>query len=212
MTRGEFFLRWSELHGGAQIKGIVKWWLAISYEISRPLRWVPPSLITFSALIFAALFLQEISSPLAILYLVLTLLIDGIDGTVAILAGKVSRTGAMLDAFVDRLVETAWAYGLFLLGAPWELVLIAWLASFVQEYARARAAGLGESEVGVVTIAERPVRATLIFIALIAIWVGIAEQNQIAAICSGVWALMQTIAFLSLFHSLRLRLHSASPN
>jgi CDP-diacylglycerol--glycerol-3-phosphate 3-phosphatidyltransferase len=37
-----------------------------------------------------------------------------------------------------------------------------------QEYARARLGGLGISEVGVVTPAERPVRASFIFIALFA--------------------------------------------
>ena len=92
------------------------------------------------------------------------------------------------------------------MGAPWELVLIAWLAAFVQEYMRARAAGLGQSEVGIVTIAERPVRATLIFIALVAHWVGIAEQSQIALVGAGVWATMQVIALVTLLVSLRSRL------
>ena len=198
MNREQFFTRWSELHGGAKITGIVKWWLSISFAISRPLAWISPSLITCSALVFAGLFLYWVPAPIAILYLVLTLAIDGIDGTVAILAGKVSKTGAILDALIDRLVESAWAYGLFLMGAPWELVLAAWLAAFVQEYMRARAAGLGESEVGIVTIAERPVRATLIFIALIVNWVGIAETSQIATIAAGIWAGMQIFALITL--------------
>ena len=206
MNREEFFNHWSGLHGGAEIKGIVKWWLSISFAISRRLAWISPTLITCSALVYAGLFLYWVPEPLAILFLVLTLAIDGIDGTVAILAGKVSKNGAILDAFIDRLVESAWAYGLFLMGAPWELVLTAWLAAFVQEYMRARAAGLGQSEVGIVTIAERPVRATLIFIALVANWVGIAEQSQIALVCAGVLAAMQVFAFATLFRSLRSRL------
>ena len=206
MNREEFFDHWSGLHGGAEIKGIVKWWLSISYAISRRLVWISPTLITCSALVYAGLFLYWIPEPLSILYLVLTLAVDGIDGTVAILAGKVSKNGAILDAFIDRLVESAWAYGLFLMGAPWGLVLTAWLAAFVQEYMRARAAGLGQSEVGIVTIAERPVRATLIFIALVANWVGIAEQSQIAFVGAGAWAAMQVFAFVTLFRSLRSRL------
>ena len=206
MNRDQFFARWSELHGGAQITGIVKWWLSISFAISRRLAWISPTLITCSALVYAGLFLYWVPEPPAILFLVLTLAIDGIDGTVAILAERVSKNGAILDAFIDRLVESAWAYGLFLMGAPWELVLTAWLAAFVQEYMRARAAGLGQSEVGIVTIAERPVRATLIFIALVANWVGIAEQSQIAFVGAGAWAAMQVFAFVTLFRSLRSRL------
>ncbi|NDE72106.1 MAG: CDP-alcohol phosphatidyltransferase family protein [Actinobacteria bacterium] len=206
MNREEFFDNWSELHGGASIKGIVKWWLSISFAISRRLLWISPSLITTSALIFAGLYLYWISTPIAIVFLVLTLLVDGIDGTVALLSGKVSKNGAVLDAVIDRLVEAAWAYGLILIGAPWEIVMFAWLAAFVQEYMRARAAGLGQSEVGVVTICERPVRATLIFIGLVAVAVGISDQEVIAKVCASIWSAMQVIALVTLFLSMRSRL------
>ena len=206
MKRVEFFEKWSELHGGAAIKGIVKWWLSISYAISRPLVFIPPSLVTGSALVFAGLYLSWVPAPLSILFLVLTLLVDGIDGTVALLSGKVSKNGAILDAFIDRLVEAAWAYGLIVMGASWKLVAVGWLAAFVQEYMRARAAGLGQSEVGIVTIAERPVRATVIFIALVAIAVGIADQKVIATVAAAIWSVMQVIALVTLFLSLRSRL------
>ena len=209
MNREQFFIKWSDLHGGAEIKGIVKWWLSVSYSIARVLIRISPTLLTLLALPVALLFLYYLPSPLSILLLVLTLAIDGIDGTVAILAEKVSKSGAVLDAFVDRLVESAWAYGLFLLGAPWQLVLSAWLAAFVQEYMRARAGGLGVSEVGIVTIAERPVRATLLFIGLVATMVGIADQGRIATITSVIWVVMQVIAALTIFLSLRLRLRQS---
>ena len=209
MNREEFFDKWSELHGGAAIKGIVKWWLTISFAISRPLVRISPSLITTSALLFAGLYLYWISTPIAIVFLVLTLLVDGIDGTVALLSGKVSKNGAVLDAVIDRLVEAAWAYGLILIGAPWEIVMFAWLAAFVQEYMRARAAGLGQSEVGVVTICERPVRATLIFIGLVAVAVGISDQEVIAKVCASIWSAMQVIALVTLFLSMRSRLQQS---
>ncbi len=209
MNREQFFIKWSDLHGGAEIKGIVKWWLSVSYSIARVLIRISPTLLTLLALPVALLFLYYLPSPLSILLLVLTLAIDGIDGTVAILAEKVSKSGAVLDAFVDRLVESAWAYGLFLLGAPWQLVLSAWLAAFIQEYMRARAGGLGVSEVGIVTIAERPVRATLLFIGLVATMVGIADQVRIATITSVIWVAMQAIAALTIFLSLRSRLQQS---
>ena len=209
MNREQFFIKWSDLHGGAEIKGIVKWWLSVSYSIARVLIRISPTLLTLLALPVALLFLYYLPSPLSILLLVLTLAIDGIDGTVAILAEKVSKSGAVLDAFVDRLVESAWAYGLFLLGAPWQLVLSAWLAAFVQEYMRARAGGLGVSEVGIVTIAERPVRATLLFIGLFATMVGNADQGIIATITSIIWVVMQVISAFTIFLSLRSRLRQS---
>jgi CDP-diacylglycerol--glycerol-3-phosphate 3-phosphatidyltransferase len=48
------------------------------------------------------------------------------------------------------------------------LVLVTYVIASTQEYARARLGGLGISDVGVVTPAERPVRASFIFIALVA--------------------------------------------
>ncbi|MEY3736492.1 MAG: hypothetical protein RLZZ251_208 [Actinomycetota bacterium] len=209
MRREDFFRRWSDIHGGAQIKGIVKGWLSISYALARPLLWLHPNLITGSALIFAALYLYWISTPIAIFCLALTLAIDGIDGTVAIMSNKSSRSGAALDAIVDRIVESCWAFGLFLLGAPWQVVLAAWLSAFIQEYMRARAGGLGVHEVGIVTIAERPVRASVIFIGLVALNLGMWRVDDIAFVTAAIWAVMQFISLVTLFISLRSRLQQS---
>ena len=54
------------------------------------------------------------------------------------------------------------------IGAPAWVVLATYVLASTQEYARARLGGLGISDVGVVTPAERPVRASFIFIALVA--------------------------------------------
>ena len=78
------------MHGGAKIVGIVKSWLAISYIIGSRLAFINVNLLSTSALAFAALYLYWIPSPISILYLVLTLVIDGIDGTVAII-GEIGR-------------------------------------------------------------------------------------------------------------------------
>jgi len=37
MKREEFFTTWSSSHGGAEISGVVKAWLNISYLIVKPL-------------------------------------------------------------------------------------------------------------------------------------------------------------------------------
>lgn len=207
MKRAEFFARWSELHSGAPIRGIVRAWLSISYAITRPLvaLRISPDFLTFTSILVGALFIIYIESDLAIVLLTLSLLLDGIDGTVAIVRERMTRFGALFDGVADRIVEALWAYGLFLMGAPWKLVLIAWLAAFIQEYMRARAGGLGVTELLLVTWAERPVRASLIFIALVAR----AFELDLLLIIAICWAVLQTVSALSLLSRLRSQLRQS---
>ena len=204
MDKNEFFATWSKLHGEAKIEGIVKTWLQISYSVVRPLAKlrVTPNLLTLAGLIFAIALWQFPNSWPAALFLVLSLFFDGIDGSLAIYSRVTSKFGAFTDSFVDRLSEVFWALALYKLGAPAILVFLALLATFVQEYLRARAGGLGHGEVGLVTICERPVRASLIFIAIIANLIGFEAAVVIAAI----WVAMQTIALTQLVLNLYKRL------
>ena len=150
-------------------------------------------------------FVFTLETHWAISLLVLSLLLDGIDGTVAIITGKSSKFGAMVDAVADRLVESLWAIALYLLGAPWEIVLVAWLAAFTQEYLRARAGGLGVNQVLIVTWCERPVRATLIFIPL----VGRLFGFDLFEVASWLWAILQVSSAVTLFNLLRLQLQQS---
>jgi archaetidylinositol phosphate synthase len=196
VDKNEFFSTWSNLHGGAKIEGIVRTWLQISYASAKflsKLR-VTPNLLTFAGLFFAIALWQFANSWAAALFLVLSLFFDGIDGSLAILQKKTSKFGAFTDSFVDRISEVFWALALYKLGAPAALVFVALLATYVQEYIRARSGGLGHNEVGIVTICERPVRASLIFIAIVANLVGL---DFVAAI-SIIWVAMQNFALLQL--------------
>ncbi len=201
MTKADFFTEWSALHGGAEIKGVVKWWLTMSFFICRPLKVlrITPNTLTYLSLLLGVAYLYFIDSHWAIAFLVLSLMADGVDGTLAIMSKKVSKWGAALDSIVDRVVETLWALGLFQLGAPWEWVLMAWLAAYAQEYMRARAGGLGVQEIGVVTIGERPIRASIIFIVLVAR----AVNLEVATIAAIAWALIQTFSALTVLKFLR---------
>ncbi len=207
MRKEELFSNWSALHGGAEVKGIVRAWLTISFYITRPiivLRLSPNSLSLLS--IFAAVgFLLALESHWAITLLVLSLLLDGVDGTVAIATGKSSKFGALVDSVADRLVEGLWAVALYLLGAPWQVVIMAWLAAFIQEYLRARVGGLGVNQVLFVTWCERPVRATLIFIPLIGRLFGF----DLFVLAAWIWAIMQLTSALTLFNLLRLQLQQS---
>jgi CDP-diacylglycerol--glycerol-3-phosphate 3-phosphatidyltransferase len=182
ISKKDFYKRWSELHGNAQISGIVHAWLAISYRfalIATLLR-ISPNVLTLLGLISA------------IALVVLSLLFDGIDGSVAIFQRRESPWGAILDSVADRISEAAWAYALYQVGIPLEIAVGLWLAASVQEYARARLAAFEVKDLGIVTFAERPMRASLLFIILIAWQLDIPGLPAIA----GAFLVMQIIGAL----------------
>jgi CDP-diacylglycerol--glycerol-3-phosphate 3-phosphatidyltransferase len=113
----------------------------------------------------AALFYQH--SIIALVFLVLSLICDGVDGSVAIISRKESQLGAVLDSIADRITEALWFFALYQWGIPPEICLALFALALTQEYARARMASLGFHQIGVVTIAERPVRASAIAIFMV---------------------------------------------
>ena len=170
----------------------MKAWLNISYLISKPLSriGVTPNALTISGLFFGIilyLYAQTIWAPIL---LVISLICDGIDGSLAILTGKSSKWGALLDSLADRITELFWVLALYKIGVGMNLLIAVLLIASVQEYLRARAGGLGVNEVGVVTPAERPVRASFIFVLLIAFQFGIEMLNEITFI----WLILQCIS------------------
>ena len=122
----------------------------------------------------------------AIFFLVLSLICDGIDGSVAIYQNRESQFGAILDSVADRISEALWFYVAYRIGAPAWIVLLSYVTASTQEYARARLGGLGISEVGVVTPAERPVRASFIFIALVAYAIGFNLVTSVMAVLAAL--------------------------
>ena len=188
MNQTEFFAKWSALHGNAEIKGIVRAWLKISFASAKfvsALR-LTPNLLTLLGVVFAVAMAFNPLSLWTIPLLVLSLYADGIDGSVAIYQDRASQFGAVLDSVADRISEALWFYIAYRIGAPAWLVLLIYVVASTQEYARARLGGLGISDVGVVTPAERPVRASFIFIALVAYAV---DLNLVTAAMSVLGAL-----------------------
>ena len=188
MNQTDFFAKWSALHGNAEIKGIVKAWLKISFASAKflsPLR-LTPNLLTLLGIVFAVAMAVNPLSLWAIPLLVLSLYADGIDGSVAIYQNRESQFGAILDSVADRISEALWFYVAFRIGAPAWIVLLTYVTASTQEYARARLGGLGISEVGVVTPAERPVRASFIFIALVAYAIGFNLVTPVMAVLAAL--------------------------
>jgi CDP-diacylglycerol--glycerol-3-phosphate 3-phosphatidyltransferase len=188
MNQTEFFAKWSSLHGNAEIKGVVKAWLKISFTSAKfvsALR-LTPNLLTLLGIVFAVAMAVNPLSLWAIPLLVLSLYADGIDGSVAIYQNRESQFGAILDSVADRISEALWFYVAYRIGAPAWIVLLTYVTASTQEYARARLGGLGINEVGVVTPAERPVRASFIFIALVAYAIGFNLVTPVMAVLAAL--------------------------
>ena len=195
MTKDEFFLAWSKLHGDAKVSGIVKGWLSISYPVSKALAKmrVTPNALTILGLVFGILLYMNSNAIWAPLILIISLICDGVDGSLAIITRQSSKWGALLDSVVDRLTEVFWVLALYSLGVDSKILITVLILALTQEYLRARAGGVGLKQVGVVTVAERPVRASFIFIALVAFNLNLEILNQITF----VWLILQAISFLT---------------
>jgi phosphatidylglycerophosphate synthase len=195
MTKDEFFLAWSKLHGDAKVSGIVKGWLSISFPVSKVLAKmrVTPNALTILGLVFGILLYMNSNAIWAPLILVISLICDGVDGSLAIITRQSSKWGALLDSVVDRVTEVFWVLALYSLGVDSKILITVLILASTQEYLRARAGGVGLKQVGVVTVAERPVRASFIFIALVAFNLNLEILNQITF----VWLILQAISFLT---------------
>lgn len=170
MNREEFIERWSVLHGEPHLSKIVLGWLRISYQCARIATkfHLSPNFVTFLALFFAALATLNPISLWAALLILLSLLADGIDGSISIIQNRSSKWGSLIDSLGDRLSEVFWFYIIYKVGAPFWACILLWIFSGTAEYARARVAGLGISKIEIVTLTERPTRASITFIVLLA--------------------------------------------
>ena len=204
LTKDEFNIKWSQLHSDTPITGAVAWWLKISYRfglIATLLR-VSPNILTLLGLISAAMSALTATSWWAVFFLVFSLFCDGIDGSVAIFQKRDSAWGATLDSVVDRISEACWLYVLYVIGVPAWLAIAIWSVAAVQEYARAKLSSLKIKDIGVVTPAERPVRASFLFTALI-MW-----QLNIPGVVllSWLFLVLQVISFAMVIRYARAQL------
>jgi phosphatidylglycerophosphate synthase len=169
LSKQDFKVRWSSLHSDAKTDGIVGAWLNISYRFGLvcTLLRISPNVLTLLGLFGAVATAVTSQTIWAIFFLVFSLFCDGIDGSVAIFQQRESNWGATLDAVADRISEAFWFFTLFAIGVPAWLPIILWSIASFQEYARAKLKSLGVSDLGVVTPAERPIRASFLFIVLV---------------------------------------------
>jgi CDP-diacylglycerol--glycerol-3-phosphate 3-phosphatidyltransferase len=205
-TREEYFDRWADLHGGYDPRGsfMVRTWLGLVHLVARPLvaLRIPPDAVTLLGLVVAVSAVAVASLggrwPIAAsLLLIVSGLVDNLDGAVAVMTGRTTRWGYVLDSAVDRISDAAYVVAFWALGAPgWWCAAAAFLM-LLQEYIRARAGAAGMNEVGVVTVWERPTRviATAAFLLGAGLYPGAAAEWAAAAalfwIAAGAIGLVQ---------------------
>ncbi|MGH8894330.1 MAG: CDP-alcohol phosphatidyltransferase family protein [Actinomycetes bacterium] len=176
-TREGYFDGWARLHGGYDPRSnvLVRAWLTGAYVAAGPLARarVAPGVVTLVGVLVSAgaAALAAGSSGWwyagAALVVVLSGLVDSLDGAVALLRGRASAWGHLLDSAADRVSDALYLVALWLAGAPGEVCAAGGALMFLHEYVRARAGAGGMTEVGVVTVWERPTRviATAAFLA-----------------------------------------------
>ncbi len=205
LTKEEFYAKWSSLHGDAAITGVVAGWLKISYRFGllATLLRVSPNVLTILGLLSAGMTALTATTWWAVFFLVFSLFCDGIDGSVAIFQKRDSAWGATLDSVVDRISEAFWLYALYAAGVPAWISITLWSISAFQEYARAKLVSLGVSDIGIVTPAERPMRASFIFIILILALLNLPGVVLVASI----FLTVQVISFFMVVLYARRQLH-----
>jgi len=204
LSKDEFKAKWSSLHSDAETTGIVGAWLNISYRfglICTLLR-ISPNALTVLGLLGAVATAVTAQSAWAIVFLVFSLFCDGIDGSVAIFQHRESKFGATLDSVVDRISEALWFYALYAIGVPAWIPITLWSVAAFQEYARAKLVALGVNDIGVVTPAERPIRASFLFIVLILNQLSLPGATELSIF----FLLVQIYSFISVVRFSRSQL------
>jgi CDP-diacylglycerol--glycerol-3-phosphate 3-phosphatidyltransferase len=182
---------WSALHRGLRPSPLVRRWLTLMWTLARPLAAarVPPAAITAAGVLFAVdapLFAARL--PLVALVLVLAAaLCDGLDGAVALLQGRATRSGAVADIVADRIADTAFALVIWQAGAPLWLVLLAAASSIGLEFARRRP---------LITVAERPTRVICTTLACAS--AAISDAAWPPTVCAAVWVAATLVAFVQM--------------
>jgi phosphatidylglycerophosphate synthase len=131
------------------------------------------------------------------LLVLLAAVADGLDGAVAVITGRVTKAGYVYDSVADRLGEAAWLTAFWLAGVPVWLAVATGAASWLHEYLRARAANAGMTEIGAVTVGERPARVsvavTALILAPIAALIAPGWAVTVLTVAAAIWLLLQVI-------------------
>jgi CDP-diacylglycerol--glycerol-3-phosphate 3-phosphatidyltransferase len=135
---------------------------------------------------------------------------DSADGAVAVVTRRATRLGYLYDSLADRVGELCWAAAFWVAGAPWPLLAGCAALSWLHEYTRARATAAGMSEIGAVTVGERPTRVSVALVGLLLAGAAGLAAPEFAAgtatMVGAVWALLAGFGFWQLLGAVRTAL------
>jgi phosphatidylglycerophosphate synthase len=204
VTWDEYASAWSRLHGGFDPRTgsvFVRGWVRLAFTLGSRLAWAGPSWVTLFGLLVCLAVPFAGLVPGAALVL-LAALADTLDGAVAVLSDRATQAGYVLDSVADRVGEAAWLTAFWVGGAQAWVVVAAGAASWLHEYARARATAAGMSEIGAVTVGERPTRVLIALFGLLA--AGIAGRAPLVlTVAAAVWLGLAVIGLAQLAVAIR---------
>ncbi len=161
---------------------------------------VGANLITLLGLIFAIIYYFEImrtNTALGIVFLVISAIMDGIDGEVARVSNTASPLGSFLDSTLDRIEDILYISAFIFLGFTSYLVAIAVGLSLTISYIRAKAESLGLKMEGR-GIIERGERIIFVFIILL---LYLIVSKQISLYVFYLFMLLTAITVIQRFHA-----------
>lgn len=211
---------WAGLHGGfdpRRASFAVRGWLRFAYTIGKALGalGVSPAAVTAAGLVLS-LAVPAVAAlgpgwpALAAGLVLLGALADSADGAVAVVTRRTTRLGYVYDSLADRVGELCWAAAFWVVGAPWPLLAGCTALSWLHEYARARAVGVGMTEIGVVTVGERPTRVCVALVGLLLAGPTGLLAPEFAAgtatVVAAVWVLLAAFGLGQLLSAIRTAL------
>lgn len=213
--RADYLRRWSALHGDHDPTGsALTWrWLLAVRAVGVPLaaRGVSPTALTGWGVWSAAVVAAGAAGHggwalLGALAVVVSGVLDNLDGAVAVLSDRTSRFGYVLDSLADRCADTGYALALFLLGAPGGLCVAGGGLAALQEYARARAGNAGMGRIGVVTVWERPSRVLVTAATLLAAGVLPGLAGSVVTAGAAAWVGLGAVGCAQVLRAVRTAL------
>jgi CDP-diacylglycerol--glycerol-3-phosphate 3-phosphatidyltransferase len=201
MSREEYLRRWSELHGGMDPASnrLVFFWLSLVHVLARPFVAVgaSPNAVTTVGLVLVGAAVAAAGAGgatagaggwwlvVAGLLVLISGLVDNLDGAVAVMTSRVTKWGYVYDSVADRVADMLFLVTLWIAGAPAWVCVLAGGLTFLQEYARARAGAAGMSEIGVVSVWERPSRVLVVGLFLVA--AGLYSSYAVLIVVVAAW-------------------------
>jgi CDP-diacylglycerol--glycerol-3-phosphate 3-phosphatidyltransferase len=168
-------------------------WLRLMWRLARPVRRVPPTVITAGGVLLAgaaAAVAGGVPAVAAVL-VVLAAVCDGLDGAVAVVADRASAFGAHADAVADRVADVAFAAVLWRCGVPWGFAVACGALAVGVDVAR-RLRRTPER----ITVGERP--TWTVCAALAACCAAVSSAQWPVLVCAAVWLAAGAVALAQL--------------